>query len=343
MRTTKLTRYLIAQLLTTGIALSQVPGKQIGGCAGCFSEPQSTLFFGPIHGDTDYADFTLVAPSGNFIVPQLSGSMGHHVSPLRAISPSGDRIAGGITFMLNADIVKCDPQIKEWCDPKPKPIFKSVIGVYSVRDKTWMQHGDFCEVGSAAFSSDGNKVAFVAGRGCTVASGDDGLMILDLETGQMTPVPGAGLINGFWELSWSPDGKFLAITGERGCGQIVCGHIVLIDVATGEMKTIAEGTDPSWSPKGDWIAYSLGVQCMIIHPDGTGARSVLEEERKWMNYALNAPIVWSPDGERLLLNQQQIDGGHTRVIMVDLPTGHAIMKSKNGAAAVMGWVPYSEK
>jgi hypothetical protein len=56
-----------------------------------------------------------------------------------------------------------------------------------------------------------------------------------------------------------------------------------------------------------------------------------------MNYALNAPIVWSPDGERLLLNQQQIYGYHFRVLEADLATGHAVRKSKNGEV-VMGWV-----
>jgi hypothetical protein len=56
-----------------------------------------------------------------------------------------------------------------------------------------------------------------------------------------------------------------------------------------------------------------------------------------MNYTLDAPIVWSPDGERLLLNQRQIDGTHTRVITVDLATGHAVKNSKDGEL-VLGWV-----
>lgn len=102
--------------------------------------------------------------------------------------------------------------------------------------------------------------------------------------------------------------------------------------------TIAEGTNPSWSPKGDWMAYGLTVQCMIIHPDGTGARFVLDKERKWMKYTLDAPILWSSDGRRLLLNQRKSFASDLRVIMVDLATGHATMKSKNGEV-VTGWVP----
>ena len=34
------------------------------------------------------------------------------------------------------------------------------MGVYSVRDKTWKQYGDFEMVGSAAFSPDGKRIAF---------------------------------------------------------------------------------------------------------------------------------------------------------------------------------------
>ena len=320
------TGYLIALLLTVGIGFSQVSNKQTGGCIGRFSEPQSTLLFRGA-----YEELYLVAPSGSFTVPMLHGWVGQGASPIPAISPSGDRVAWSLKFMLNADIVKCDPSKKGWCDKQPKPIYKSVMGVYSVRDKTWKQYGDFYQVGSAAFSPEGNKIAFTC---------DDGLTILDLETGQMTTVPGPGSRSIDWitQLTWSPDGKYL-VGSNYGHGY---GQIVVIDLATGAEKTIAEGSNPSWSPKGDWIAYALTVRCMIVHPDGTGARSVLEKEHKWMNYTLDAPIVWSPDGESLLLNQRKVDDSPTRVIMVDLATGHSIMISKNGEV-VSGWVPYSGK
>jgi Tol biopolymer transport system component len=270
----------------------------------------------------------------------LHGWVGQGASPIPAISPSGDRVAWSLKFMLNADIVKCDPSNKRWCDLKPKPIYKSVMGVYSVQDKTWKQYGEFDEVGSAAFSPDGNKVAFFAQKGCTLVRCDDGVMILDIETGQMTHVPKTGpFIEWNAQLSWSPDGKFLAGTFDGPGGKLIVEQIVVIDIATGEMKTITEGRDPSWSPKGDWIAYGY----MIIHPDGTGARSVLEREHKWMNWAVDAPIVWSPDGEKLLLNQRNSDAAGSRVIMVDLATGHAVRISKNGEVVVSGWVPYSGK
>jgi WD40 repeat protein len=342
-RATMRTRYLIVFLLTAEICFPQAPNKKAVGCIGCFSEPQSVLLFSPLSGDTDYGDVALVAPSGKFTVLRLPGRLEFHNSSPLAISPAGDRVAASLLLQFLGERVNCGSSEERWCDQYPKSTYKSVMGVYSVRDNTWKQYGDFCRVGLAAFSPDGKELAFKASGSspCTKTTDVDAnrkLMILDLETGQMTPVPGTESIVAVYRLSWSPDGKFLAGT-INGPGP---GQIVLIDVATGEMKTIAEGSDPSWSPKGDWIAYVLPVQCMIIHPDGTGARSVLEKESKWMNWALNAPIVWSPDGEKLLLNQQKIYRSPTRVIMVDLATGHAVQKSKNGEY-VMGWVPYAGK
>ena len=133
-----------------------------------FPEPQSTLLFSGEDGDLN-----LVTPSGNSTVPHLPKWVGQWASPLPAISPSGDRVARSLKFMLNADSVKCDPSKKGWCDPQPRPIFKSVMGVYSVRDKTWKQYGDFYQVGSAAFSPDGTKIAFKDGSKLRSPEADD--------------------------------------------------------------------------------------------------------------------------------------------------------------------------
>ncbi len=331
-------RYLIAFLLTTGICFSQAPNKKAVGCIGCFSEPQSTLLFSGERGD-----LILATPNGNLTVPHLPGWIGQYASPLPAISPSGDRVAWSLKFMLNADIVKCDPSKKGWCDLTPKPIYKSVMGVYSVRDKTWKQYGDFCSVGSAAFSPDGEKVAFAVmtrpgNPTCVGVLGSEQLMILDLGTGQMTPVPGAGRVVEVEQLSWSPDGSALAVP-EFPVPETKSLQVGVIRVGSGTQKVIAEGTDPSWSPKGDWIAYiAPGDQrCVIIHPDGTGARTVLDAGRRWGGWGFGGPVVWSPEEDRLLLNESQIDGPHQDVKMVDLATGQVTTKSKNGQV-VMGWV-----
>jgi len=48
-------------------------------------------------------------------------------------------------------------------------------------------------------------------------------------------------------LDWSPDGKTLLFSHQ--------GTILLIDVATGNSKKLAEGAGAIWSPSGDYIAY----------------------------------------------------------------------------------------
>lgn len=93
------TWYLMVLLLTTGTCFSQAPHKKAVGCAGCFSEPQSTLLFSPLSGDTDFGDVALVTPSGKLISLHPPGLRleFHNSSPL-AISPSGDRVAASLLF-----------------------------------------------------------------------------------------------------------------------------------------------------------------------------------------------------------------------------------------------------
>jgi hypothetical protein len=75
-------RTMLIILLTAGIGFSQVPTKKTVGCAGCFSEPQSTLLFSPLSGDTDFGDVALVTPSGKFIVLQPPAGWSSTIRPL---------------------------------------------------------------------------------------------------------------------------------------------------------------------------------------------------------------------------------------------------------------------
>ena len=104
------TRYVMYFLLTAGIGFSQASDKQTGGCIRCFSEPNSTLLF---RGEKD--DLNLVSPSEKLAVLHLPNWVGQYSRHQEAISPAGDQVAWSLEFMLNADIVKCDPSNKRWC------------------------------------------------------------------------------------------------------------------------------------------------------------------------------------------------------------------------------------
>jgi Tol biopolymer transport system component len=227
-------------------------------------------------------------------------------------------------------------------EPHNSPLYKSVLAVYSLRDKRWKLYGDFCFVGSSAFSPDGNKVAFKV----TARSGDarfvslpypDVLLILDLRTGQVKAVPDTATVMGNRQLSWSPDGQYLAVS-QTSRMEKTPGVIVLIQVGSWVKKDIAIGENPSWSPKGDWIAYQAdwGRSCTIVHPDGTGSKTVVDLRGRPGGWLLYDWIGWSADEDRLLFNEEQFDGPSSEVTMVNLINGELTTKSKR-SGPVLGW------
>ena len=97
--------------------------------------------------------------------------------------------------------------------------------------------------------------------------------------------------------TWSTDGGFLAFSGGGGgvpdlyrIGSDGFGEVNLTNTpGQGEL-------DPSWSPRGDSIAFRLGQSggVGVISPDGTGRRIVYQG-----GPGPESELVWSPDGTRL--------------------------------------------
>ena len=149
--------------------------------------------------------------------------------------------------------------------------------------------------------------------------------------------PDTASVMGNRQLSWSPDGQYLAVS-QTSSAEKTPGTIVLIQIGTWGKKDIAIGEDPSWSPNGDWIAYlaNWGRTCMIIHPDGTGSKTILDMKGRlggWMFYGW---IGWSANQDRLLLNEEQLDGARSEVVMLNLDNGQSTTKS-TGREPVLGW------
>ena len=310
--------------------------------AGCgqsreaFSEPQSLLLF-----SGDSGDLLIVSPTGNVLVPHPSDSIVDGSLPLPALSRGGDQIAASFRLPDDPGSAICHPS---WPTrgPYKQPIFKSMMGVYSLREKAWKFYGDFCFVGSAAFSPDGKKVAFEADvrPDDPRFSSPRSLMILDLETGRFTPVPETAAVRGNSQISWSPDAKYLAVAMTNGEKSPVV--IVRIEIESRNQRVIAEGTDPAWSPNGDWIAYHAdwNRECVLINPDGTGAKTVLDLRRRSGGWILYDTATWSPDGRKLLLNEERVEGFDFDITMLDLTTGKTTRKSRKGRV-VLGWAAKS--
>ena len=87
-------------------------------------------------------------------------------------------------------------------------------------------------------------------------------------------------------LSWSPDGRYLALgsyVGKRA-------QVWLVSVATGRQATLVEnGSDPAWSPDGRWVAFgNRGV--WLIRPDGADLHRLTPD---------GFSPAWSPDSRQL--------------------------------------------
>lgn len=138
-------------------------------------------------------------------------------------------------------------------------------------------------------SPDGSKAAYAA-------LGD--LWIADLST------PGADPVNvtddAYIDLSpsWSPDGKTIAFSTDRGG----ITNIWLYDVDTGEMSQMTENAkpanSPTWSPDGTQIAYLADALTTVFLGSTVNAVDVESGEDVQLSDPIFGPSApaWSPDG-----------------------------------------------
>lgn len=71
--------------------------------------------------------------------------------------------------------------------------------------------------------------------------------------------------------------------------------IYVYSLATDSVRLLVEGTSPTWSPKGDWIAYrDLNGGARLISPDGSKTKGILP------GIVIRRGFRWSPDGSYLL-------------------------------------------
>lgn len=135
--------------------------------------------------------------------------------------------------------------------------------------------------------------------------------------------------------SWSPDGHKMTYESASGTGDKRDFHVNVVDVETGRADRIAAGRYPSWSPRGDRIAYlDEQRQVYLSVPSGGGQSRPLAKGLRG-DHILSGPVVWSPDG-RFVVVTGYYDGG-TSMRLVDLTTSKQTVLHQGGDWLLASW------
>lgn len=130
---------------------------------------------------------------------------------------------------------------------------------------------------AGSLSPDGAKLVYVSTKG---GARTTNIWVMDLKTHQsknLTGAPGAApklTMNSYFRPTWSPDGKWVAFSSDRG-----------------EKWAGAE--------TGAGIGHSQPLSIYIVHPDGTGLRRLIPSAPA---LSMGSPH-WSPDGKSLIAYQ----------------------------------------
>jgi len=180
-----------------------------------------------------------------------------------------------------------------------------------------------------AVSRDGKMIAFRGQGGPPPSSGrlqlNRGLLFGRLDTPvfhKIFPLPEQGDPRG-WEggkppetFAWSKDGSEIVYGKD--------GTIYDYNLAQDVSRALVKGSNPLWSPDGEWISYrGPNGEAMLVDPSGKKSRELLPGKR--IAYALH----WAPDGHYLLLTLSSEEAG-----VVWLQT--AVYRLSDGAMTAIG-------
>ncbi len=174
---------------------------------------------------------------GSVLLAPSSGAGRQNVAP--SLSPDGRWIA----FLSEKDLFSVDLYL---ADARTGKVVRKLASAASDPHFDALRFID----SSGAWSPDGRFLAFVV-----FADGDNGIVIVDTETGDVTErlsIPRVGAITG---PAWSPDGRKIAFSGSQG--GMTDLYVYDLDLGTTRQLTHDRHGDiqPSWSPDGTSLAF----------------------------------------------------------------------------------------
>ena len=306
---------LILRSVMAGLALCAM-SLYAGDADATFSLPGSVLLFG-----TYDELFSAVPGRIKIIKPPMEITANHGYFAYPSISPRGDLIAWAFATEIHEEAEGYRAQF--------------ALGVYSLANQGWKIYAELDGIKSieaTSFSPEGLRVAFVNEK-------DDKreLLILDLASGAMRNTPHPSI----WyrtSLSWSPASKSIVMIINQASKDNPL--VAVLNLETGGVQPLGEGIGATWSPNGEWIAYydASGEKCLMVHPDGTGAKVVANLHQSAFSsrhFGWGGP-VWSPDSKQLLMSEMKGDLLTLDVVLVDVESGR-IRTKKRAGLPIFGW------
>lgn len=187
------------------------------------------------------------------------------------------------------------------------------------------------------------------GRGYLTDSLQTHLYVYDVESKSLTQITSGRWSEG--SPAWSPDGTRIAFVSNRTADSDANSNSDIWVVAadnTDEGATLLRITDyeggdgsPSWSPDGNWIAYTTGAgdpqmaamstnKLAIRASNGSGVRRILGDE---LDRGVGSPR-FTPDGNAILFSIG--DSGENHVGRIDIETGE-ITRPISGEVSARGF------
>jgi len=190
-------------------------------------------------------------------------------------------------------------------------------------------------VSEYAWSPDARRIAFIDGGGSLWLVRPDGEERKRLLAGSTLTSSG---------LSWSPNGRTIAITSRGAFGSCAGKQIYIVPIdgaATRKVRGASPACDVfAWSPHGNVIAYSDtdGRGFWVVHPDGSGRRRV-------SSHGGTGWVRWSADGNQLAFavavrkpNGKIDRNGGIAVVDVDGRDFHIVTRHANNEYPAL-WSP----
>ncbi len=145
----------------------------------------------------------------------------------------------------------------------------------------------------AAYSPDGNQIAFTSMRG-----GSPRVYLMNADGTNEAPLAIGGFaFTATQQPSWSPDGKKIAFSGDTEDGDT---EIYTVEIATGAVVRLTyraanSPVQPAYSPDGTRVAFSDSRNISTVSADGSNVESNVTTGQDHDHYA----PAYSPDGTRL--------------------------------------------